>query len=129
MTMQRHDMKGISVSKTRNRVLGTRLSVVAALTATGADAGEPYFEQIIYPEAVVVTASATGINGRGDIVAQVRTANAISGFLRKRDGQYVPVACPGAFATNAWGIDRAGGSAAHLARCLPATCPRRVSAQ
>jgi hypothetical protein len=80
----------------------------AALSAVSADAGEPYFEQIVFPGADVFFTSATGISDRGDIVGQYRAPGVNRGFLRNRDGHYRTVDHPGAVATNAWGIDASG---------------------
>lgn len=106
--MQLQQFSGTRGSRCRHTLLAFYMTTLTGLAASGASAGEPYFEQIIYPEAGVFFTSATGINPRGDIVGQFRTATSRLGFLRSRDGQYAPVGYPGAAATNAWGIDHSG---------------------
>lgn len=106
--MELKNNPGSCCSERSHWLPATGLSIVAALGAPGAIAGEPYFEQIIYPEAGVFITSATGINARGDVVGQFRTPTETLGFIRGRDGQFAPLAYPGAVATNAWGIDYSG---------------------
>ena len=106
MTLKKNS--GAARSKRSHRAQAACVSIVAALGASGVIAGEPYFEQIVYPGADVFFTSATGINARGDVVGQFRTPTGTLGFTRGRDGQFAPVAYPGAIATNAWGIDYSG---------------------